>query len=301
MKKYFFEKGFLLTFILSSSLLLVFYGKLLKDVNSIFIGDSRDAMQTYYTTLYHIKYDHTYFHHDGMNYPYGENVFFTGGHIPVANVLKFINNFFPIYNSAPAILNLIMLFSVVLGALIVYLILKHFKLPAVYCAIAATGIAFLSPQIQRLGGTLSYQFAIPAFMFLLLKFNSSPSFKKSLLIGFLSFFMMSTHLYFFAFFCFMGFFYWVYFVAAHSRRMLMRHVVVHIFVQILLPYILFWTINFLTDDVKDRTGYPWGFLVALSSWKGVLFPYGKPYETIVNWFYTPSYSEWEGGHSLYRS
>lgn len=156
-------------------------------------------MQTYYTTLYHFKYDKYYFHHDGMNYPFGESFFFTAGHTPVINVLKTLHPFVDIFPYLIFCINLTMLASIVLCALCIYLIFKSLKLPVIYSAAAAIGITFLSPQIHRLGGTLSYEFAIPAFIYLLIKFNRAPSLKISLLIAFLVFFLMMTYLYFFAF------------------------------------------------------------------------------------------------------
>ena len=92
------QKGFLLTLVLSVIVLVFFYGKLLVHCNTVYFGDSGDALQSYYSALYHITYDKSFFHNSGMNYPYGENVFFTGGHIPVLGFLKIINYIIPVSN-----------------------------------------------------------------------------------------------------------------------------------------------------------------------------------------------------------
>jgi hypothetical protein len=36
-----------------------------------------DGMKNYFTFLYHVKHDSTYWKFEGMNYPFGENIVFT--------------------------------------------------------------------------------------------------------------------------------------------------------------------------------------------------------------------------------
>jgi len=290
-----FSKGFILTFILSLILLCVFYGSLLVHCNTIYFGNSRDALESYYTALYHLRYDSSYFHQGGMNYPYGENIFFTGGHIPIIFFLKLLNHIVNVSDYAVGIINISMLLSIVFCALTIYLILQEFSLPSVYSALVATGIAFLSPQIQRLGGTLAYEFLIPVFMYLLIRFYKKPSLKKSILIGIYTFFAISFHLYFFSFFGFLSFFYWVILLFSHERGFSkIGFAAKHFFLQIILPYIALNLLLTITNHVHDRTQYPWGFFVYTSSWAGVLYPYGKPYEKMAHFFCNPIMPEWEG-------
>lgn len=290
-----FSKGFILTFIFSLILLCVFYGNLLVHCNSVYFGDSRDALESYYTALYHLRYDTSYFHQGGMNYPYGENIFFTGGHIPIIFCLKLLNHIVNVSGYAVGIINISMLLSIVLCALAIYLIFHEFSLPPVYSALAATGIAFLSPQMQRLGGTLAYEFLIPFFMYLLIRFYKKPSLKKSILIGIYTFFALTFHLYFFSFFCFLAFFYWaVLFFSGEKDFSKIEFAAKHLFLQIILPFILLNILLAITNHVNDRTQYPWGFFVYTSSWAGVLYPFGKPYEAIARILCKPHVPEWEG-------
>ena len=290
------KKGFLLTLILSLIMLEVFYGKLFNHCNTVYFGDSMDALQSYYSALYHITHDKSYFHTVGMNYPYGENIFFTGGHIPMVFALKLINNIVNISAYTIGIINIFMLLSIVICALSIYLIFREFSLPPVYSSIVAVCIAFMSPQIQRLGGTLSYEFFIPLFMYLLIKFYKNPSIKKSILIGLFTFFGITSHFYFFVFFCFLSFFFWVVLFFSRERDFSkIGFVAKHLFLQIIFPFIALNIILRLTNNVNDRTQYPWGFFVYTSSWCGVFFPFGKPYESLARILYKPSGSpDWEG-------
>ncbi len=290
------QKGFLLTLILSLILLEVFYGKLLNHCNTVYFGDSGDALQSYYSALYHLTYDKSFFHNSGMNYPYGENIFFTGGHIPVLGFLKIINHLIPVSNYTIGILNLVMLSSIIICALSIYLIFREFSLPPVYSAIVAVGITFLSPQVMRLGGTLSYEFFIPLFIYLLIRFYRKPSLKISILISLLTFFGITTHFYFFVFFCFLSLFYWgVLFFSDEKNFNKLSFIAKHLFIQLILPFIVLNSLLYLTNTVNDRTQYPWGFFEYMSAWAGVLFPFGKPYENLTHVIYNPSSSpEWEG-------
>ena len=195
------EKGFIITLILSVACLIFFYGKLLQHPNKVYFTDNGDGFQSYYSAIYHVKHDPSFWKMDGMNYPYGEQIFFTGAHPFITNSIKSISVVIDISDYTVGIINLTMLLSILLCALSVYLVFKHLKLPFLYSAIVATALAFLSPQLDRLNGhfSLTYQFAIPMLLLFLLKFNQSPSTKKSLLIGALTFFMAGTQFYFFGF------------------------------------------------------------------------------------------------------
>ncbi len=291
------KQGFLLTLILSVFCLFFFFGKLLQHPNQVYFSNSGDGMQAYYGAVYHVKYDTTYWRMNGMNYPYGEQVFFTGCQPFVTNVIKCISTVIDISDYTIGILNCIMLFSIVLSAMFLFLIFKYLKLPQLYSSIAAVAIAFLSPQLERLGGhySLTYQFAIPLFLLLLLKFYEQPSVKKSLGIACLVFFMAGTHFYFYGFFALLAVFYWLFLYLAKEREFSkIEFVFKHFFIQILSPFILFKCIVFFIDKVNDRTENPWGFMEYVSNLTGVFFPVGKPYSFVFESFIKPVYPTWEG-------
>lgn len=286
------EKGFLLTLVLALFCLFFFFGKLMINPNQVYFGATEDGMQAYYGPIYHIKHDTSYWHMNGMNYPYGDQVFFTGCQPFVSNPIKLISKIVDISDYTVGILNSIMLFSVLFSALCLYLIFKHLKLPPTYSAIAATGIAFLSPQIIRLSChySLTYQFAIPLFLLLLLKFWEAPSLKKSLLISFVVFFMTGTHFYFFGFFALISFFYWcsLFFLKLNFANF--KFVAIHSFIQLILPFLLFQIILFFINDVSDRTNSPWGYLAYTANFDGVFYPSGgNPLEGLLKNIITPNF------------
>ena len=290
------KSGFFLTLILSLIVLEVFYGKLLNHCNTVYFADGGDTLQVYYTSLYHLTQDKSYFHIAGMNYPYGENIFFTGGHMPIIILLKLTNNIVDLSGYAVGIINLVMLLSMTICALYIYLIFREFSLPQIYSSFAAVGIAFLSPQMQRLGTTLSYEFFVPMYMYLLVKFYKKPSFKKSIIIGIIALLAVATHAYLFLFFCFLALFYWaILFFSEGNNFSKIGFVVKHFSVQMIAPYAFFNILLYFTDSVNDRTQYPWGFFEYLSSWSAVFFPFGKPYQDVVGHFFTPpAPPSWEG-------
>ncbi len=245
-------------------------------------------MQIYYESFYHIKYDTEFWRQKSINYPYGESVFFTGA-------MPFVNNIVKIFgpSAAPSgigLINLMMLFSPVIGALFLYAIFRHLRLPWLYGALTATAIAFLSPQMMTMYEqhySLQWVFLLPMMFYLLLRFYDYPSLKKSFLIAALVFLGASTHLYFLAFFAGIGGVYWAILFITRDRGFgRFSFVLKHICIQFLLPVIVLQILVMMSDHVTDRTVAPYGYLVYHSNKTGIFFPFGKPYEQLVRSFLT---------------
>lgn len=292
------DKGFMTTLLLSVTCLIYFYGKLLEHPNEVYFTEDGDGLQSYYSAIYHVKHDTTFWKMNGMNYPYGEQVFFTGSQPFITNSIKLISKAVDISDYTVGIINLTMLFSIVLCALCIYFIFKSLKLPFFYSAFTATAIAFLSPQLDRLSGhfSLTYQFAIPLLFLFLLKFYHSPSLKKSLLISILTFFMSGTQFYFFGFFIIIQLWFWLMvFVVNEKNLRLLNFIVKHFFIQVIAPFILIQAIVSLIDPVTDRTQFPWGYLAYTSNLTGVFFPpNARFYTPLFEYFIKPEFKEWEG-------
>lgn len=289
------DKGLLLTLFLSLLLMSVFYGKLLLHPCSTYFGASGDGLQIYYETLFHTKYDTSYWSQNSINYPYGESIFFTGA-------MPFVNNLVKIFGPSAAplgvgLINLMMVFSPVIGAVFIYAIFRHLRMPWLYGACCAVFIAYLSPQLYRMYGHYSLQwvFLIPALFYLLLRFYDQPSVIKSFAIAFLVFLGASTHLYFLAFFAAIGGVYWgILFLTRDRGFGRITFVLKHTGIQFILPVIILQLLVMLSDHVGDRTVAPWGFLYYHSNSTGVFFPSGKPYEKLFSFFFEPEFVELEG-------
>jgi hypothetical protein len=300
------DRGLVLTILLTVFCMFFFLGKLLVHPNEIYFKASDDGIQAYYGALYHVKYDAAYWQFQGMNYPYGEQVFFTGCQPLIANAIKLISTVVDISNYTVGIINMIMLLSIALCPIFLYLIFKHLKLPPIFAAVAAVAITFLSPQFIRMGGhySLTYQFAIPLFLLLLLKFYESPSIKKSVVISVLMFFMAGTQFYFFGFFAIISFAYWLFlffqtnslFTESYLEKI--KFCAKHIFIQLILPFLLVQCLMLLGDSAQDRTQQPWGYLNYFTNLAGVFFPLDKPpYTDFLLKFIKPEYPPSMEGYS----
>lgn len=291
---FFKDKGLITTFILSFTVLCIFFGKPLFHANSTYFGVSGDGVQAYYVSAYHAQHDNSFVHHNAMNYPYGENVFFTGCQPMVTGAAKILG----LSNYVIGITNLIMLFSMVLCALFLYLIFKELKINFIYAAVCATAISFLSPQIVRMFAhyTLTYQFAIPGFIYFLLKFYQAPSLRRSILISVFSFFLASTHLYFFGFFAVFSGLYWLtLFILRVPNFKNVLFCLKHFSIQLIIPFVVLQLMVFFTNTVTDRTAVPFGFLLYKSNWWGVFFPFGRYYAYApLNWGLEPAEVNAEG-------
>jgi hypothetical protein len=293
-----FRRGFQLTLLLSVILLFAFYGNLLLNLNNVYFGKSGDGLQSYYGTIYQAKHDSTYWHLSGMNYPYGENSFFTGNQPLLTAFIKLVSNtVYDISGYSVGIVNFMMLLAIVICALSIFGIFNHLKIPWLYASLAAIGIAFLSPQVQRMGGhySLAYPFAIPLFMLLLLKFSEKPGLKGSFTIAILTFFMAGTHLYFFGIYAMiLGFYYLIGLIRKEKWFKNIPHSLLHFSVQSILPFLAVLILTSLNNSVIDRPQSPWGFLVYKTNWKSIFLPVGRPMGQYFAEFLDFSQLEWEG-------
>lgn len=297
LKKIVADKGIWLTLLLSLVVLLFFFGKIVKHPNQVYFSKDGDGLQSYYTMIYHIKYDSTYSHFQGMNYPYGEHVLFTNCQPVISNTMKFISrNIVDVSDYAVGVINLFMLFSILIAALFLYLILKEFELNWIYSIFIATGIAYLSPLLYRFSGhySLSYVFTIPVIIYLLIKFYKNPSWKKSLITGLFILMMATFHMYNYAFAAFILGIFWIVQLVSDKKYRKWKFALLNIFLQILLPILVINIWLWLTDNVNDRTSYPWGFLVYKSGWEGVFMEHQTVGNSFLKSFMHPQTVEWEG-------
>jgi len=153
------RNALLLTIFLALTVLCVLFYPILAQPGHYFFSMSGDGVKNYYTLMYYVKFDHGT-HFSGMNYPYGEQIIFTDGQPLLASGLQFLQHHG--VNAAdriPAILNLAMLFSPLLSAVFILLILRSFGFRHWTAACYAVLIAMMSPQVLRYMGhyALAYQ------------------------------------------------------------------------------------------------------------------------------------------------
>ena len=275
-KSLFKDKGFVICLVLSLIILIAFFYNLLFHANSVYFGVEGDGMQIYYTSLFHVIHDKSYLYQEAMNYPYKESVFFTACQPAITDFIKL----FGLHSYTIGILNLTMLLSLPLSCCFLYFIFKEFDIHYLPAAIAAVVIGYFTPQVCRMCAhyVLAYSFAIPAIIWLMIKFYKNPTYKKTIVISITVFFMASTHMYFFLFYSLIITTIWLVYFYSHKFKQSFLLFFKHFSIQLILPLLLLQFIIFVLNDFNDRTNHPWGFLEYMSNWSGVFYPYGRYYE-----------------------
>lgn len=289
------DKGLLLVIGVGLLLTFFYFGPLVTHPSSRYFGAGGDGMQIYYQTYYHVKYDTAWWHQHSMNYPDGENIFFTGALPMYTNIMKIFGS--GAAEASIGLLNLLMIFSPLFGAIFLYALFKHWKLPWWYAALCGVGIMFCSPQLDRMLGhySLAISFIIPALIYSLARFYDYPSIRLSLLMGLLIFFAAATHLYMLVF-CLAacGLYWFVLFITRDRGFSRVKFVALHFSLQVVIPVVLTQVILQLTDHETDRTSIPWGFEVFTSNWSSVFYPYWRVYEKYVSGWFFPESGSYEG-------
>ena len=241
--------------------------QLLQSPNSYYLGDTYDGFRTMMAAQYHVKYDSSYHHFEGMHYPYGDRLSFVDAQPLLTNSLKFISQHFTdISYSVPGVMNMALLISLWLSGLLLFLLLRKLELSLWYSLLVASGITFLSPQLARFDGHygLAYTFAVPLLLYLLYRFEESQSIKSgiwwSLVIGGSMWCITQLHNYLFALLFFTVALYFLLRLSIQNDRHYFKKWLTGFGIQLLLPLAVL-LISQSFDVVADRTARPFGFLV----------------------------------------
>lgn len=291
------KKGLLLTSILSLSIIFFFFGKIISTPNKYYFAAGGDGFKSYYGSLYHLDVDSTYSKFEGMNYPYGESVFFTDNQPLLTNTVKWIsNNLVDIRGNMVAIINLSMIFSMLVAAVFLFLLFAELGVIWWLGSLAAVGVCALSPQIGRMAGhfSLSHVFWIPLMLYLIVRFSKKPGWLLTALIALVTFLAASMQLYFLGFYGLLLTFYWLQAKnwlkeTWHSRGAAF----LHWFIQVIVPFVALEIIMTMTDPVGDRTTHPYGFLVYLAHPVSIFLPSGTPYSFVPKYITVFNHLDWE--------
>ena len=291
------RKGLLLTGILALLVILVFFGKILQHPNQAYFAAGGDGFKSYYGAIYHLECDSSYFKFEGMNYPYGESVFFTDNQPLLTNTVKWIsNNLIDIRENIVGIINLSMIFSVLIAAIFLFLVFNELAVNWWFASLVSVGICMLSPQIGRMAGhfSLSHLFWIPVMLYLIVRFSKKPGWGLSAIIALVGFLAASMQLYFIGFYGLLLTFYWLFAKNWLSESWTARrNALLHWFLQVGVPFILLEILMISTDPMTDRTSHPYGFLTYLAHPVSVLLPGGAPYSFVPKYIRVFSHLDWE--------
>lgn len=246
----------------SALLMLISFWDLLRHPGSAMLNLGGDGTKNYFTYLFHCLYGKGIWF-DGMNYPYGEHLFYVDAQ-PLYSILFVSCRAWLGMNEAHALglMHLGICVSFFLAVNFQYKILRLWGLPIVLSLIVASCIAYMSPQLLRLYG--HYSLAYPSFPAMLcyytFKYEGESKVKYALFIFLLALTMYLLHPYFLAISLFWIGAYSLGTLIARRRDKLsdnMKSLFPIGLAGIALVLIVF-TFMALSDPISDRPEFPYG-------------------------------------------
>ncbi len=290
-------KPIYLLIVLSTIIIFIFFGKIILNANTYYFIHYGDGIQTYHEYLYHIKYDDTYIFSKSMQYPYGENGYFSVNPLMLSNAVKIIDKIIPIQKYSLGFYNLFVIFSLLISSILMFRIFKYLKISDYYAVLFSLLITFMSPQIVRFGGhnSLGYVFAIPLIIYSMMKTWENPTYLRSIFIGFAVFFLAGNHLYYLGFFAILILAYYaLQFILFKKEQVIsIRKRIIHLTLELILPIVITEILINSIHPSSDRTEFPWSFFAALGSISGLYYSENSIYTKFLNLFINHDNIIWE--------
>jgi hypothetical protein len=262
--------------LISSVLIIYFYGPLLLHPQSFLLNGSGDGLKNYYTYAWYIQNNALSTEFSGMNYPFGEHILYTDCHPLPAFLLKLLSFIHPAFSdNCIGILNTALLISPVFTALILFRIFRNLQIDHTRASASAVGIMMLSPQTFRLTGhlALSYSFCIPLSIYLILKYFQNEEKRKSLILLFINtLFWFSIHAYLGMMSLILNAGIGV-IMMFHKEQ---RNQGIKLFSAGSFAFIVFYLFLIFTDNHAGRTNNPWGIYELHASFSSVFMPKRGP-------------------------
>lgn len=243
-----------------------------------------DGMKNYFTYLYHIKYDSTYWKFEGMNYPFGENIVFTDNQPLLANTVKFVSKYvFLDSGNLIAIHNMIIFIVWIFGGLGLFLCFRRLKVGFVFSLLCAMGLILLQPQSLRLHSHFSMAYPILPWIYLfwLEIWNKENFLKYSILIGLLTTIGGLLHMYHFVTITFLNILAIAFTYIFTNQKKQWKNIVLGMGLQTLVPLIILLGVAQI-HFVEGRPDNPWGFFSYNASWESLMFSYKLPLFEFIN-------------------
>lgn len=263
-----------------------------------FFSTGGDGAKNYYTYLYHVLFGKG-FHFEGMNYPWGEHVSFTDNQPLLALPLSSISSGLHLsVNHLLALMNLLIIFSFVLSAHLLFRFFSRQGVHPLHAALFALLSTFLWPGFARVFGHfgLCYTFHLILTLYWLFQYRSTR--KKIYLAALfvLCFAIAFVHMYNLLLCMLIIFFFaiGILFFEQESLRQKLKQAG-SLMAVVILSFVAVKLVFLLTDPIKDRPVNPWGILHYVSTLKQLFtsdFSYlGKTFSLLFDGFVTTELDE----------
>ncbi len=267
-------------------LIVLRYGYFLSFPNNMVIEPYGDGFKAYTVIWYHAKYDSTYSHFEGMNYPYGEHAVPGATQPLISNSIKLVSHLFgDITDWTVHIVHLSMLLGILLCSLFLFLILCRLNVPWWFALLGAIGITFLAPQTHRMYSHygLAHPEVIPIAIYLLMRWHEKAHWKWSVFMMVVVLAFSMIHFYYFAILAFLiSFYYLLRFIGDADRWTNLKVYLPHYAIKILIPLVFFFFWMIYNSPVDDRTSMPWGYLYYSTNLQGIFTSLYQPHFEWLN-------------------
>ena len=292
------QSGPLAASLLAFAWIFFFFHDVVIHPNAHMFNEYGDGIKAFYVYADHIKNDVSYHQQRNMNYPYGQTFVFTDGQPAIANAVKFLSQLMPfLLTRSIAIYNCLILGSFILCAWFLALILRRFRLPALFVVLGAFCITALSSQIWRISGhpTMSYACFFPMAWYLLLRIVDSGFRWKWIFLTLLNTtFWFFVHPYLGMVITFFYGFYFLVKLAVDFRKKMFSLRMVLLWILILAaPVVLLKTYTALYDIHQYRSEYPWGFWVFYTAPGPIFLPHSGPFAPVFEYFFNHKSISWD--------
>ncbi len=270
-----------------------FYGDVLKAPNSVLLADKGDGLKNYFTYAWHAEHDTGALHFAGSGHPYGDHVFYTDGHPPLAWLVQWFPALAPF---KIGLLNVLLMLGLFPCAWALFGILRLHGLPPWAAAMAALGITLLQPQLYRLSGhlALAHCWVFPLNWYALMRSQSVRSAAWLATTSLIATLAMLIHPY-------LGLMNVLFICAFHAVDLLFHWkeqskqwgTYVRPFFAVGVPLLVFLSLLRLSDVAHDRPEEQLGgeeFRTHLSS---LVLPTDPPLSDLVDKVFQPVRPDWE--------
>ncbi len=280
----------LLVFVGTLAIILFTLPDLLLSPNTILLAPNGDGLKSYYVFHYHLNFDSTINHFNGMNYPYGENYLFTDGFPALCFFLQFLP-FLSEYHVG--IIHISIIVNFLLTAIFLFFILQYYTKSAWISILGALALFVLQPQFNRLFGhlSLSYSCFFPMGWYFMIRFlHDENKWKWTILLCLTNFCWFFTHGY-------LGFMLSVFIgimLLFYIREWKKLSFLIQVFLFLVVPLFTFFIVSKWSDSITDRTTEPFGFFEYQAEWKTIFFPSVGPIHDLFASKIDFSQTNWEG-------